>query len=400
LRRVRTAPFLAAHAGLITAFAATIERPALAWTRPSIVRHFSISYFESRDRFRAEATRRGMSLESHPIKARGPGEVELTIDVAIQNSPEPSERTLVIMSGVHGAEGYLGSAAQKQLLEEGTERIGNDPKRRLVFVHAVNPFGFAWSRRNNEDNIDLNRNLPLDGEGYKGTPKGYANLAELIAPTRPPAHIDFFYLQSLVAALRFGPKTLVAEIPEGQYDHPKGLFFGGHGISESLLIWRRNVDRWVGASRRIVFVDFHTGLFPWKTYQLLQDPGVPPIDNEIFDRYFENPFPRPYKDYLYTARGSIAKWTTKHLEGRDSRYLVAEFGTIDELRVLSRLRSENQNYWWGERENLNHWTKEDLREAFTPASDDWRANALLHAGNIIKQSINWLNRPSPTPTKP
>jgi hypothetical protein len=33
-----------------------------------------------------------------------------------------------------------------------------DPDRpTIVFVHAVNPFGFANNRRVNEDNVDVNR---------------------------------------------------------------------------------------------------------------------------------------------------------------------------------------------------------------------------------------------------
>ena len=29
----------------------------------------------------------------------------------------------------------------------------------IVLLHASNPYGFAWGRRVNEDNVDLNRNF-------------------------------------------------------------------------------------------------------------------------------------------------------------------------------------------------------------------------------------------------
>jgi hypothetical protein len=36
-------------------------------------------------------------------------------------------------------------------------KYGANDEPTLVFVHAVNPFGFANNRRVNEENIDLNR---------------------------------------------------------------------------------------------------------------------------------------------------------------------------------------------------------------------------------------------------
>jgi predicted deacylase len=29
----------------------------------------------------------------------------------------------------------------------------------MILIHALNPYGFAWLRRVNEDNVDLNRNF-------------------------------------------------------------------------------------------------------------------------------------------------------------------------------------------------------------------------------------------------
>ena len=56
------------------------------------------------------------------------------------------------------------------------------PPLRCVLLHALNPFGFAWRRRVNEDNVDLNRNFLLDDEGYVGCPDGYAHLDPLLLP--------------------------------------------------------------------------------------------------------------------------------------------------------------------------------------------------------------------------
>ena len=70
----------------------------------------------------------------------GPDGADLTIDVA--TSPGPANRVVVISSGIHGVEGFFGSAVQLALLERRPA-----PGVRWVLIHALNPYGFAWSRR-------------------------------------------------------------------------------------------------------------------------------------------------------------------------------------------------------------------------------------------------------------
>ena len=47
-------------------------------------------------------------------------------------------------------------------------------------VHALNPVGFSWVRRVNEDNVDLNRNF-VD---WTSPPRNdaYADIADLLVP--------------------------------------------------------------------------------------------------------------------------------------------------------------------------------------------------------------------------
>ncbi len=120
---------------------------------------FPKDYLTARERFRAAAARLGCAVEAHPIGAEGPHGEALTIDVAIVPGANP-ERALVVSSGIHGVEGFLGSAIQCSLLEEWVDA---PPPIRCVLLHALNPFGFAWRRRVNETNVDLNRNLLLGG---------------------------------------------------------------------------------------------------------------------------------------------------------------------------------------------------------------------------------------------
>ncbi|MEZ6089290.1 MAG: DUF2817 domain-containing protein [Pirellulaceae bacterium] len=133
--------------------------------------HYSKTYAEARRRFVDAARLVGASVHSYRIRVDG--DEELSIDVAIQGPDDAP--TIVTSSGVHGVEGYFGSAVQLSLLER-WRTYGCDNETRHVLIHAVNPFGFSHLRRFNEENIDLNRNFLLPGDAYSGSPDGYARL--------------------------------------------------------------------------------------------------------------------------------------------------------------------------------------------------------------------------------
>ena len=132
---------------------------------------FSPDYVTARERFRVAALSLGFHHMAYPINQISPTGEQLTIDVACSNTLN-SSRTIVISSGLHGVEGFLGSAIQLGFLER-YRNIASSSGIKVVFIHALNPYGFAWLRRWNEDNIDLNRNFLLSGEIFEGSPKDY-----------------------------------------------------------------------------------------------------------------------------------------------------------------------------------------------------------------------------------
>ncbi len=61
--------------------------------------------------------------------------------------------------GLHGVEGFFGSAVQLACLEHWLS--AEAPSVKYVFLHGLNPYGFAWRRRFDENNVDPNRNFLL-----------------------------------------------------------------------------------------------------------------------------------------------------------------------------------------------------------------------------------------------
>lgn len=120
--------------------------------------YFGANYFEARAKFRRAAEDAGAVLRvfEHPSQ-RSPDGERLTIDVA-QVGGREATGCLLLISGTHGVEGFAGSGCQVGFLRDSLH-AALDRNTCAVIVHALNPYGFAWTRRVNEDNIDLNRNF-------------------------------------------------------------------------------------------------------------------------------------------------------------------------------------------------------------------------------------------------
>ena len=152
--------------------------------------HFSPDYVTARSRFRRAVESSGGRLRVLNLNAKGPDGEDLTIDIGWFGNPAP-RRVLLHSSGLHGVEGFAGSAIQLQFLEE-VPAIPADGA--IVLVHVLNPYGMSWLRRVNENNVDLNRNFLAGDEDYAGAPD------DLPPGTSPLSKLDLgpFEVHSMV----------------------------------------------------------------------------------------------------------------------------------------------------------------------------------------------------------
>ena len=358
---------------------------------------FSPDYATARERFREAVQQLNWPLESHPIPGQGPNGEDLTIDVAVSpcqpdihgREPEPSQ-TLVLSSGLHGVEGYFGSAVQLAFLEQKAADLRG---MRCLLIHALNPHGFAWNRRFDADNIDPNRNFLLRGEEYSGCPEHYPLFNSFLNPQSSPPKWEFFYLHALRYILRYGMPALRQAIAGGQYEYPQGLFFGGHGPSQTQLIVDQHMRHWIGNSRMVMHLDFHTGLGKWGTCKLLMESELTSEDREQVTRWFgEDAYEEPQSTTIaYQTRGGWGTWCTEQNFAANYTYACAEFGTYNPVKMLAGLRAENQAHHWSrpaapEREQ----TRQHLRELFCPASPQWQQTVIDRSLQLIDQALNGL----------
>ncbi len=359
-------------------------------TLPDNLEFYSSTYDEARQRFRATAEGVTRRLEQHAIPAPGCADNELTIDVAVIGN-DNAEWCIVLSSGLHGAEGFLGSAVQMAWLVAARQNGLDLANGRIILVHGINPYGFKFLRRCNEDNIDLNRNFLSTDDAYQGAPDGYAELDAFLNPQAPPPRYDLCYLQMLWHILRAGLPVLKQSIAGGQYAYPKGLFFGGHGRAASTKVILNNITRWVAASPEVVHIDFHSALGRYGHYRLFLSDEVSPADLEWYQHAFDAQKLVPVaaaKASEYVASGLMGRLVGRQLTKCNYRYLCAEFGTYSVLRVLKALRAENRAHFYGDPASAVYLrAKQQLLECCCPADAAWRRSAVNQGLAIVNQAI-------------
>jgi predicted deacylase len=223
-------------------------------------RHFHSRYAPARAAFLAAATANGARLEHHVHPLRGIDGEALAADVAVFGSDD-AEGVLLLHSGTHGVEGHCGSGIQHALLTaRGPMERAVASGLRVVLLHAINPWGFSWSRRVTEDNVDLNRNF-RDFSAPAGPDPDYEAVHPLLLPAKWPW--DEANRAAIGAWIQAnGPARWQHAITHGQRIRPDGLFFAGHAPTWSNRTMHAVLARHAGSARMLYWIDVHTGLGP------------------------------------------------------------------------------------------------------------------------------------------
>ncbi|MBI4136027.1 MAG: DUF2817 domain-containing protein [Candidatus Vogelbacteria bacterium] len=182
----------------------------------------------------------------------------------------------MVISGTHGVEGPAGYNLQINLLEDRVhEKLPKDVG--LVFVVALNPWGWANGRRTNEDNVDLNRN------GWGEKPPVLPSFDPEINVLVHPERCNEEWYRELTGWLTDPERCrrLRAEVFRGQYDNQQGIFYGGRERAWSLkqLQWYC-YHHLKDSCRHLVILDIHTGIGEWGEITLISSLGLGLGDDE------------------------------------------------------------------------------------------------------------------------
>lgn len=277
-----------------------------------------------------------MTTYVHPL--RGLADEELAIDVATLGSPD-APSVLLIVSGTHGVEGFTGSALQHHWF--GHHAARQHDGLRTVLVHALNPHGFSWVRRVNEDNVDLNRNF-VDWSQPPPANEDYGGLAQLLVPDVWDADTQqSTTLQLLAYAEEVGFPRLQEIVSGGQYSHPTGVFYGGAGPTWSHRWLVDRFDELVGHADRLCILDLHTGLGPWGHGELISHEGGNDPGYRRGSAWWGDV--RSMRDGDSVSARLDGDWLGAVESMSPTAEITAvalEFGTVDTVTVLQALRAD------------------------------------------------------------
>ncbi|WP_395712353.1 M14 family metallopeptidase [Reyranella sp.] len=359
----------------------------------SISACFSESYSEARPKFCAAAAEAGGALRSwfNP-RARGPGGELLHLDTA-RFGPADAPHMLVLIAGTHGVEGHCGSGAEIAWLSNGGPgKLPADTG--ALLIHAINPYGFAWSRRVTEDNVDLNRNFVDHDKAYPRN-TGYEALAAAILPREwneaSLAETNRVFDSYSQAHGAFG---LQGAISAGQYTNPDGVFFGGHAPTWSNRTIRAIARRELSRARRVGVIDFHTGLGPFGHGELIC--AVAP-DAKSFGRsraWYGDEMTSPENGNSTSAVvvGVMTDCFPQELPDAEVTSIAIEYGTYTVPEVLTAVRADNWLHQRGDLASpLGKQIKADIKERFFPSGDKWREMVWTRADQTIGWALEGLN---------
>jgi hypothetical protein len=261
----------------------------------------------------------------------------------------------------------------------------------VLYVHALNPYGFSWWRRTTHENVDLNRNFHDFSRPLPANP-GYDEIAHALVPTHwpPPAENEAVLM---AYAQRHGMKGLQQAITAGQYSHPQGIFYGGINPTWSQQTLRHVLQAHGQRCARLGWVDFHTGLGPTGVGERIMACRN---DAEALAR--ARSWWGPQVTSIYEGSSSAAlleglMWSAAYDECPQAEYtgIALEFGTVSLEDTFQALRADQ---WLDNHPEIGapqaQAIKRQLRDAFYTDTPEWKAAIVAQGLEASLQAVNGL----------
>jgi predicted deacylase len=332
---------------------------------------------------------------------------DLTMDWFLAHAQKRREQLLVITTGLHGIEGYIGSAVMQLCIDEFLPRI--DPGTTgIVLIHSLNPWGMDQWKRINPNNVDLNRNF-IDGQFQSPSlvNADFSRLIPFLCPDRALGSLleekARFVFGLLVTILRLGATRLREAALMGQYEYPSGIYFGGHSLQqETRTIMKLYQDSFKGYGR-IVHLDLHSGYGPRDQMTVVTSPHEARDAETIKQAYNLGRVAGANPEEFYSMHGDMNDWEYEYVRKKLPRASIFaanfEFGTygnsfLAEARSLRITILKNQKDRYGSPEKTGEWVDREYRELYLPQESGWYEkvwqdarqgfNGILTAEGILK----------------
>lgn len=355
------------------------------------VEFFSSTMPEADSKFTAACAIRGLDVREYINPTRGP-DGELLRTQVCRIGPTDARDVLFVVSATHGIEGYCGAGIQTGLLET-LPTIDLPSSLAVVMVHMINPWGCAWDKRENEDNVDVFRNLLYCNPPYATNP-AYDLLADAICPPRWDEATRRAADQQLRAYdAQHGEGAWIGAARRGQHDHPRGLTYHGRGPTWSKRTIDAIVSEQLTQAQRIVNYDLHTGYGPYGhgVVVCFEPEGTP--TSARLEQWFGSDLLRPGSDPIIPAHpGTPYDAVCAHLPAEVTSFAL-EFGTATVTDLFDLLREASWVFNYGDpRSEHGRAVRRAYRELFYPEHDDWKLQVWTRGREVFERAVSALAR--------
>jgi Protein of unknown function (DUF2817) len=344
-----------------------------------VVANFSQSYTQARGKFLAAAEACDLDVQSHVHPMLGRDGEALAMDV-VRDGPLDASKVLIVSSACHGVEGFCGSGVQVTLLGDPLWRLAaRHAGVAVLYVHALNPYGFSWWRRVTHENVDLNRNFHDFSQPLPGN-KGYEELAAvLVPPAWPPSEEALSAFQAAISG--------------GQHSHPEGLFYGGRNPTWSQVTLRHVLQEHGTRCAKLGWIDLHTGLGPSGVGERIfacRD------DAQALARakaWWGDKVTSIYDGSSSSAPLTGLMWMTAYQECAQAEYtgMALEYGTVPVMDVMNALRADQWLEMHPEApEEKRLQIKQQVRDAFYTDTDAWKQRVIEQALDASHSALRGL----------
>ena len=333
----------------------------------------------------ADLKSKGITLETseHAINA----DDGLYIDNIYLPATEEKEDLIILTTGVHGMEGYIGSVMLDVFFEEiypdiDTEETG------ILIVANINPYGMKYMRRYNENNVDLNRNFILDWDSFDlASNKDYPEVKEFLQPEGKIGnalwHEVGFYLNLAKEALTKGAGKVSDALLTGQYEYAQGVYYGGNGDEASTTYLKSVFNDCLDSEyENIVHIDIHSGYGPRYNMVIFNSVYETMTEAETREAFGYDYVISHDSESFYATTGDTTDYFYRLAESKKTNKTLFstcfEFGTLgdsfmDSILSLKYTVDENRNHWYPTGNKTSaEVVKENYKELFYPTETQWR----------------------------
>ena len=319
---------------------------------------------------------------------------ELYIDNLFVPATKEPTNLIVLTTGVHGMEGYIGSVMLDVFFEEIYPTIKAENTGVLV-VANVNPYGMKHYRRYNENNVDLNRNFILDWEDFDlDSNEKYPQVQSFLEPEGKIGnalwHEVGFYLSLGKEAITSGADTISDALLTGQYRSPNGVYYGGNGDEYSTLylkgVFNDCLDDQYGTYENIVHIDIHSGYGPRYNMVIFNSVYETMNESESVEAFGYDHVIAYDSESFYATTGDTTDYFYRLAAQKNTNKTLYstcfEFGTIgddffDTILSLKYTIDENREFHYPSDNAISKKiVEENYMELFYPTEKAWREKTI------------------------